>query len=264
MSTQLAPAILNKTLDNLPMGITIFSDGKIHWVNGWLLKKLQTSLDCLVGLSKAQATKTDFAALFGDDETLRLTNSENQTYWLYRETSSSQEHEIHYFQDITSLMLVIEDRNQLRLEAAAQSIKDPATGLLNKSAILQALDLQVSRSRRYQNPLSVVKLSLSTADGNPCDKKQIQATSNLLKDQIRWADQVGFLDKSAFLIILPETSQADAQQLVRKLCCAEKSPLSQDSGITSTFTIEEWIKGDDPRKLLKRLKESKPLLPPKQ
>lgn len=260
MDTRLSSADLDKILENLPMGIVIFNDEKIHWVNGWLLKRLQTTLDSLVGISKEQAIQSDFAALFGDDETLRLTDSENQTSWLYRQISHATEFETHYFQDITSLMQVIEDRNQLRLEAAAQRIKDPATGLLNKQAILQALDLQVSRSRRYQNRLSVIELSTTTPTGELCDKSQVLAMSNLLKDQLRWADQVGFLDTSTFLIILPETSQSDAQQLVHKLHRADGGPLVQDSGIASRFMIEEWAKGDDPRKLLKRLKESEPFL----
>ncbi len=260
MDGQLKPSISNKVLGNLPMGIVVFDDDKIHWVNGWLLEKLQTSLDTLVGLSQSQAVETDFAALFGSDETLRLTGSADQTIWLYRERSFSEHCEIHYFQDITSLMQVIEERKQLRLEAEAQQIKDPATGLLNEAAIMQALDLQVSRSRRYQNPLSLIELSISRKKGGACDKRQILSTSSLLKDQLRWADQVGFLNKSTFLILLPETSKEDVQQLVDKLCRAEGSPLAPDSGITPLFKIEEWAKGDDPRKLLKRLKGSNPFL----
>jgi GGDEF domain-containing protein len=259
MDGQLESSVSNRVLGNLPMGIIVFSDANIHWVNSWLLEKLQTSLDSLVGLSKSESIETDFAALFGSDETLRLTDSDDQIVWLYREKSASDNYEIHYFQDITSLMQVIEERKQLRLEAAVQQIKDPATGLLNEAAILQALDLQVSRSRRYQNPLSVIELSISTKNGTPCDKKQIQSTSNLLKDQLRWADQVGFLNKSTFLILLPETSKTDTQQLIDKLCRAEESPLAPESQITPLFKIEEWVKGDDPRKLLRRLKESSPI-----
>jgi GGDEF domain-containing protein len=239
------------------MGVIVFSDDKIHWINHWLLNRLQSHSEALLGLSKEKALDSDFSALFSDEETLRLSDSSNHVYWLNRQQHFSGEYKIHYFQDITSLMQVIEERNQLRAKCTAQQVKEPSAGLLNEQAILQALTLQVGRSRRYQNPLSVIELSISTQTGKACGTDESLAVSRLLKDQLRWADQIGLLSEGQFLIILPETSRADALKLIRKLREAEGGLLAQNSTIHSTFTTEEWVKGDDSRKLLKRLKERK-------
>ncbi len=257
MHTPLTDTLSTEILDQLPMGVIVFSDDKIHWVNRWLLSRLQSAPEALLGLSKEKAADTDFSALFSNEETLRLSDSNSHIYWLNRQQHFSSGYKIHYFQDISSLMQVIEERNQLRAKTTTQQAKEPSTGLLNEQAILQALTLQVSRSRRYQNPLSLIELSISTQAGTACSATESLSVSRLLKDQLRWADQIGLLSENQFLIILPETSRTDALKLISKLREAEGGLFAQGSTIQSAFTTEEWVKGDDSRKLLQRLKKRK-------
>ncbi len=256
MSTQLTPMLSASLLEKLPMGVIIFSNNEIIWANLWLLEHFQTTVEALTKIDKNNADEAGFSALFRKEDTLSLTDTEGNTHWLQRQRSSVDNHEAHFFQEITALVQLVDERNLLREETRSLSTKEPVTGLLNKKAILAALDVQVSRSRRYQNPLSIVKLTISPQHSGHCDEKQLRAISNLLKDRLRWADQIGYFDEDTFLIILPETTLDDAHNLIEKLSSTEENPMADWKKLTSAFAFEEWRTGDDPRKLLKRLKEN--------
>lgn len=256
MPTQLTPLLSANLLKQLPMGVVVFSQNKIIWANPWLLEYLQTTLDLLIGIDKKSADEAGFAALFEKEDTLCLTNAKGETHWLQRQQANADDHILHYYQDITALIQLVEERNQLREKARSLSTKEAITGLLNKKAILSALDIQVSRSRRYQNPLSLVKLTISSQHSDHCNETQLRTVSNILKSQLRWADQVGYFDKDTFLIILPETTLNDARNLIEKLSNTKERPITTQEKLTCVFAFEEWHTGDDPRKLLNRLKEA--------
>jgi diguanylate cyclase (GGDEF)-like protein len=141
---------------------------------------------------------------------------------------------------------------------------DSSTGLLNTQTMQQELIAQVSRSRRYLNPLSVVMIRLQDmeeiAGGVAGIQKQrlIRGIAKMLKEKLRWVDVVGCWDKDAFMLILPETSQDAAGKLVRKLqtyihrMLAEEERTGSNS-VVIDIGLAEWTKGDDLNSLLARV-----------
>jgi len=153
--------------------------------------------------------------------------------------------EAHYFSDVTEAEALIRDLASLENQVRQLEIKDPETGLLNRHAILHALDSQISRSRRYGNPLAAVVLRRGQAEA-PAAMRQF---CEELNSRLRWADQIGRLDRTGFLLVLPETNAADAAALAARLT---------ESAAAVHRSVTEWQRGDDARKLLQRLGEAYP------
>ena len=99
---------------------------------------------------------------------------------------------------------------------------DGLTGVFNQRAILERLDAELARAKRYDLNLSCVIFDLDSFKnvndtfghlyGNKCLKK----AATLLKDSLRKTDIVGRWGGDEFLVILPETSSAQASVPVER------------------------------------------------
>jgi GGDEF domain-containing protein len=131
-------------------------------------------------------------------------------------------------------------------------LTDPDTGLLNRRGIMLALEPQVARSRRYNRPISVIVLEVSCAPDDAAIRKQI---AQQLKDQLRWADTIGCTGPREFLLVLPETTEEAALQLVDKLkTCLNTMPLTHCAGhaLPVYFGVTSWKRNDNASSLLTR------------
>ncbi len=147
------------------------------------------------------------------------------------------------------------------LEAQVHELKltDDLTGLPNRRAITQALDLQVSRSRRYGNPLSVVLVAVGVHE-QPVELMHdardalVLAVSHFLRDRLRWVDQIGRWEEDRFLLILPETEREQTEGLVAKIeqeMDAFKLPVPLDGlGVKLRFGTAFWCRGNDRNTLI--------------
>ena len=85
------------------------------------------------------------------------------------------------------------------------------------------------------------------------------ALSQLFKDQIRWADQVGRFREQDFLLILPETLYEDAvkltEKLQKKILRLNQSYQKGQDKVAVAFGISQWQKGDDTLRLLHRAEQ---------
>jgi len=163
--------------------------------------------------------------------------------------------EVHYFLDVTKQLELEKATESLYQRIHALETTDPVTGLQNRRAIIQELDRQISRSRRYQNPLAVIRLSLDTEADEETRHSLLRTISQMLKDKLRWADEIGMLDDHTFLLVLPETSLEDARELAVKLLSDRAAFDFRDSSNRVRHGVAGWQKGDDLNKLLKRVEE---------
>ena len=242
-------------LEKMPSGVLIVDKGQVTWTNETLAKILHVTKDRLIGLKEPLASKSIFAPLFEKSERLCVTESNGKTRWFKRECIAFEgiDGVTHFFRDVTETAELEEECTQLRHRVSSLETKDPVTGLLNKKAILQVLDNQLSRSRRYGNPLSVLRLSIHATETDDLDTS-VRDFGQSLKDQLRWADQIGILDETTFLIVLPETCLDDAKELASNLTGNRTSILAtKTSSWSIKFGATSWQKGDDPTKLLRRL-----------
>lgn len=252
-------------LDNAPMGIVITDgDGLILWCNqtmaGWTGN---STMDC-VGRTEAgvlQCEKSHTTPVrsgpyqLGDGEKAR---------WLMRCTQPiSGDKQTIYYLDVTDEEHLRQERTQLAKLLDQHNTVDPISGLLNHRGIVKGLDPLVSRSRRYENPLSVVTMTLTNLPdieqsyGHTAVDKIVLVVSQLLRDQLRWADLVGRDDNGDFIFVLPETDQNAAVSLANKLADQLNSldvPVEESSTSKpqACFGVVAWTKGDDSTQLLNR------------
>lgn len=151
--------------------------------------------------------------------------------------------------DVSEVEHLRAEREHLQAELEAQSLHDPVTGLLNRRGLLVALEPQVSRSRRYNSPLSLVVMDVYGATAEAAFLVRI---SQILKDQLRWADMIGVSENHEFIMALPETHRDDALSLTEKL--NERLGREFQGGNTAwaAYGVVEWQKTDNTSTLLRR------------
>lgn len=258
-------------LTNVPMAIVITDDaGLVLWCN----KTLTSWLDCQPG---SCIGRTELS-LLGKHVSAELPTSKpenNGPFTLGRTSSGADRRVVRYplpandgqyticYLDISEEESLRNDRNQLAQQLAQHNTVDPVSGLLNDHAIDKGLEPLISRSRRYQNPLSVVTMDITNLEevsqsiGQVAADKIVVAVSQLLRDQMRWADMVGRLNSGQFVFILPETDREAAVALAKKLAAQLNDFAVTVDDQTSVqamacFGVAAWAKGDDARLLMTR------------
>ena len=148
-------------------------------------------------------------------------------------------------------------------EAAGHGGTDNLTGLANQHTLLQALEDQVTRSRRYNNPLSIVMLRTERTDATPgheearLPEETLVEIGQSLRDRLRWADTVGRYDDSCFMLILPETVRSSAENLVGDIQDElTRISLPDGSPLLCRVGFAEWRKGSDPHLLVQHALET--------
>ena len=270
MDQPLSSGIATEALANAPIGVLILDKtGHITWLNHALERLLAIDGEQLVGKNQDGVDSNWRGLLFAPEPTLLLEAADlRPDRWL--QTWRSKLHvaggTIHYYADITDLQNIREDRARLSEELAQHVTRDPVTGLPNRQALLQGLEPLVSRSRRYHNPLSVIRLridnlpDIETEFGMGNGDIALTAVAQMLKDQMRWADLIGRFDKDEFLLVLPETNLQAAIQLLEKLRqrLVGLTPGSRNGlpiKLAAQFGAAGWMLGDDRAKLLRRARE---------
>jgi len=260
--TELDPQLARLALGLTPWGVLILRRQKILWANQSLAKMLHTLPEKIIGLTPASAPPA-LAALFEEHSeqlTVELNNGETRRLHRERLPLPAVDTEVHYFEDITERLNLEEERERLLTLVKTLDNRDAETGLMNRNAILLALDHQISRSRRYGNPLAAVRLTLEPPhDCEEIHHIPLREISQEFNTQLRWADQIGRLDKTTFLLVLPETSLLDAEYLAETLARDRIALASRAGGWTIGFSTAAWCKGDDARKLIERLTQSRPI-----
>ena len=127
---------------------------------------------------------------------------------------------------------------------------DPATGMLDEATVQRVLQGEVTRTRRYGNPLSVVLMRLRER-GEREPAEVMSDVARALREQLRWADIVGRLSEWEFLLVLPETESAGIDGLIDKVAAALAG--GADGGYRAEFAFADWQRGDDATRLLERV-----------
>ncbi len=256
-------ATLQNALKSAPMGILLLdSDDNLQWYNETLPEILDISADELCNKSLNDINKELRSILVEPPETI-LHQIGNQQHWL-RCTCQSLEDgsKVHFYSDISKEQQIRIERDQLAEDLQQLTTRDAVTGLPNRRALLQGLEPLVSRSRRYGNPLSIIKLSVAL-QANASENDQIDVwmqIAQMLKDQMRWADIIGRYEGPDFLLILPETPQDAAEQLCDKLRqIIQNKIFVGESGaaiqVDPYYGVTSWTKGDDSTLMIQRVNE---------
>jgi len=234
--------------------------GKITYVNQSFEESLGVDQSSLLGTDQSCVPREDLKALFSESSEVVLHDAKGIT----RTFKHSQQKinmnitdyfVIHYYLEQADDVLR-NDNAHLHEELTDLRLSDPVTGLSTERALMMVLESQVSHSRRYNNPLSIVKMFVefdkeTMASDASC--KQCQLTvSHLLKDQLRWADVIGQLSPREFVIVLPETDKGSSNMMAGKV---SESLVKLKDVESALFGITEWKKGDTAASMLHRVEE---------
>jgi two-component system cell cycle response regulator len=102
-------------------------------------------------------------------------------------------------------------------ETQRAATTDPLTGLMNRRALLAALDVEQSRSERHGYPMSLLMLdvdhfkSINDEHGHAMGDQVLVAYGRLLAQQARKTDIVGRWGGEEFVVVLSGASEAGAR-----------------------------------------------------
>ena len=256
MDQKLDITMATKALELAPFGVCVAGpNDELFYGNKTLFQIFQLDtagqsgdLNQLTSLKEAISKKEAYIELGSQDDAKRTIKC-----WHHENNGNTN---TYFFLDVSEQKALYAEKAVLEDELSRLSTRDKLTGLPNKIALLQGLEPLISRSRRYNNPLTVIHLDVDLS--NASDKENsLLKLSHMLRDQMRWADIVGRLNENKFLLILPETPEDAANILVEKLT-AKISELKSAANleISVFFGVANWTTGDDSRLLLKRAAEN--------
>jgi diguanylate cyclase (GGDEF)-like protein len=268
MLNTLDTAQYQQLLENCPTGMMLIDkDGRAQWINTALRNWLRAKADSVLQQT-ADTSPSELQALWEENASLHLPASDPQDdIWLLGTSQTlTNGGMIQFFTDASPLKLLMQERDRLQEQLAQLSLTDTETGMPNRRALSQNLESQVSRSRRYQNPLTILIMHIDNLSDfmsqhdTDSAKPLLVAIRNVLNDQLRWADTIGRMDENEFLLILPETHLDATAQMIELLHKRFDELViegfeNSDFKVEVRFSAAEWHKGDDVGLLMLRARE---------
>ncbi|MBL1142606.1 MAG: diguanylate cyclase [Proteobacteria bacterium] len=239
----------------MPVGIFLVnSDNRIIWVNKTLCEQVGLEARQLIGHMRSELPGTNIFPISERIARQHINSPSNETLFNFNYLSKTLETE---FDDIAEIgcLVKFKDLSDNQIQFGFEQVEEQ-TGLYTRHGILKKLSLHVSRSRRYFNPLSVIMLRVAP-DSEVNNESINHAIAMILRDKLRWVDDVGHWNMSDFLLILPETGEEAANKLARKIkfqLNRFKLPENHKK-IPTSIAVSSWRKGEDESNLLKRVSE---------
>ncbi|MGD2119171.1 MAG: diguanylate cyclase [Chromatiales bacterium] len=253
-------------LQQCPFAMMATDDsGVIRWTNPAFEQLCGLEAEQLLGSSADNPPDAGLQALFGDSNNVSISHATHGEIVLERSVKAVTDDagnslQLHYFKPPCADAQLQLENEQLRQQVENLTLTDELTGLANERALSQNLAIQVTRSRRYHNPLSLALVDIKTDDqaSHILDEQfdeTIVAISHFLRDRLRWADFIARCQPSRFVVVLPETGEEEAKRLFQDIVNERDKidlPAEQSSLIQFIVGVAEWEKGNDPRLLIER------------
>lgn len=267
MLEQLDKQTLQHIIETSPIGLFLTdSEGKVSWFNPTLAHLIDEPNNPFTGQTE-QSINDELKPLFSEQGVVHIQcEDEPNKHFICTKQPLENGMFIHFVHDASTMQQLFHEREELKSIIEEMKAIDPLTGMPNNQAILNALEPQVSRSRRYGNVLSVMITQITNLKeiqdkiGEPQTDELILACSHMLNDQVRWADMIGHINDHEFLLILPETGEDDTHKLkdilIERFSAIQVGDMAEKNvNIKTDFGITQWRKGMDVPLLMQSARE---------
>lgn len=165
------------------------------------------------------------------------------------------------FTDITK-------RKALEASLMRLSREDPLTGLYNRRTILDLLEEEIQRGRRYNHSLSFLMMDIDHFKkindqwGHPTGDEVLRSFAAECRSVMRENDKMGRFGGEEFVMILPETDKLDAvlvAERIRKITAKMAVKSKRDSApipVTVSIGVTTTIEGDGAEAIIARADEA--------
>ncbi|MEX2480810.1 MAG: hypothetical protein WD928_08115 [Gammaproteobacteria bacterium] len=233
---ELHPEHARAVLAELLVGVVMLDRrDRVVWLNAHATRLLEVALEDIMG-RKVESLPIPYAvpAPPGEPQRINVRGALVGTTQYYSHANGS------------GTVVTFYERDHAFASHLAALVSGAATsGILNAAAIKARLEGEVSRSRRYANPLSCLTVWLP-AGATTCDPG---ALAHALKEQLRWVDLLGCWAEDILLVILPETAEQAAASLTDKL-----RDVAATGAATASLEIGHtaWRRGDNAERMVRR------------
>src|ERR1051326_2475504 len=147
---------------------------------------------------------------------------------------------------LRAAMRILKLQDQLvsaREASREQAMRDPLTGLLNRGAVLDALQQECSRTDRIGGSFGVIMVdvdhfkAINDTYGHLVGDGVLREVSTRLRGSLRTYDSIGRYGGEEFLVIAPGCGAASAQELAERLRRAVGDTAIRYSGRSLPVTI---------------------------
>jgi diguanylate cyclase (GGDEF)-like protein len=139
------------------------------------------------------------------------------------------------------VLMISQIRNLYRREQT-WSRTDALTGIANRRAFFETLEVEKNRARRYNHPLTLAYIDVdhfkkvNDTFGHQTGDKLLILATRAMKSQIRMADFVARLGGDEFVVLLPETDENAAAVALSKLQGSLNAAM-EEAKLPVTFSI---------------------------
>lgn len=112
---------------------------------------------------------------------------------------------------------------RLHAEAVTLTMTDPLTGVPNRRQLFSRLEQELARAQRFGAHLSILMVDidhfkrLNDVAGHRAGDDALRRVADLLRSKVRKVDLVARYGGEEFMLVLPQTSKADACEVAEKL-----------------------------------------------
>ncbi|NCC41599.1 MAG: response regulator, partial [Gammaproteobacteria bacterium] len=140
---------------------------------------------------------------------------------------------------------------------------DRLTGSANRWAFETRAEVEIGRSQRYGEPLSLILFdidhfkSINDRFGHLVGDRVLIEIARRVRLDLRGVDMLARWGGEEFTILLPNCCLADAVKLAEKLrALMADTPFAEAGAVTSSFGVADWAQGDDLDRWVKRADEA--------
>jgi diguanylate cyclase (GGDEF)-like protein len=167
-----------------------------------------------------------------------------------------------------SFLQLVQARTESELQAAQSKAEelantDPLTGAWNRRRFEYEAEREMAKANRYQQPLALTMFdidhfkTINDRDGHQAGDAILQRVCSLVRQQIRGTDSLVRWGGDEFLILMPMTYAADAEELAERLrASVALQQFGRASKITLSMGVAEYRPGEPLEEWLARADRS--------